>query len=148
MVSMDLYTVALGRGVLEHRMVSSADLVEGQRALEISMAKIRTFFHGCLNVERPLRIEPSDLESPEDPKAVALELSRARARFAELAPGAARAYKALEEWWRVDLEAAITDLFAHEPMARTPRRDQAERNGADRSLAHPGPTPCVMRRKW
>lgn len=106
-VSMEFYAATLGSRVGRNALIDGREFVGSLQATEATLDVSTSFFNRCLDTDRPPAIEPADLGAPENPKQTALDLKRARERFAELAAAGRGSFKQLVESWQLDVKAFI-----------------------------------------
>ena len=95
-VTMEFYAVALGPEVALTKLVPTAELVGRQDVVSDHMTAIEGFFHGYVSSHHPIEWELASLTAPDDPRAVAQELKRARDYFEQATGEVREAYDRLQ----------------------------------------------------
>lgn len=105
-VSMDVYAATVGPAVVQSTLVPIAELIGRREKVTDSYAALGEFCFGCFLFTHMVGPDPELIErAPEDPRAAAAELQRARQHVRQAVATIRPAYARYREGWQVLLSA-------------------------------------------
>ncbi|MCE5229144.1 M48 family metallopeptidase [bacterium] len=103
-ISMDFYAATLGPAAVHSTFVPTQELIGRRETIGDSFVALREYCFGCFLFTRMIGPDPELLaRAPEDPRAVAAELQRARAYLQQAIQVVRPAFKRYRKGWQITL---------------------------------------------